>query len=296
MLKKVLILGKDGQLGNALTNALQKKHVLMSLNKTDGNIENKKLIEKKIREFKPDFIINAAAYTNVEEAEKNKNKAFLINADSVLNLSYLSNKYNCALIHFSTDYVFDGCKTNCYEINDIPNPINVYGKSKLKGEYNILRTNNKFYIIRISWLLSDNKKSFLSKIIKLILTKKEINVVNDQKGSPISAEFVATICNMLILKKAHSFNQIFHLSTKGKVNWYEIVKYLQKKIPSLSKHCKVSPINSKDYISKVKRPKNSLLNHNDIETYLNIRIPDWKTDIQPIIKKISEKINYKNDF
>ncbi|MDC3063363.1 dTDP-4-dehydrorhamnose reductase [Alphaproteobacteria bacterium] len=296
MVKKVLILGKDGQLGNTLTKILQKKHVLMSLNKIDGNIKNKTLIEKKIKEFKPDFIINAAAYTNVEAAEKNKNEAFLINAESVLNLSNLSKKYDSILIHFSTDYVFDGIKNKCYEISDIPNPINVYGQSKLKGEYNILKTNNKFYIIRISWLLSDNKNSFLSKIIKLILTKKEINVVNDQKGSPISTEFVAKICDMLILKKEHSFNQIFHLSTKGKVDWYEIVKYLQQKIPSLSKYCKVSPINSENYISNVKRPKNSLLNHYDIETYLNIRIPDWKTDIDPIIKKISKKINYKNDY
>ncbi len=296
MIKRVLILGKDGQLGNTLTNVLEKKHVLMSLNKIDGDIKNKKLIEKKIKEFKPDFIINAAAYTNVEEAEKNKNEAFLINAESVLNLSNLSKKYDCALIHFSTDYVFDGNKTKCYEINDIPNPINIYGKSKLKGEYNILNTNNKFYILRISWLLSDNKNSFLNKIIKLILTKKEINVVNDQKGSPISAEFVAKICDKLILKKEHSFNQIFHLSTKGKVDWYEIVKYMQKKIPSLLKHCEVSPINSKDYISNVKRPKNSLLNHYDIEAYLNIKIPNWKTDIDPIIEKLSKKINYKNDF
>ena len=100
---------------------------------------------------------------------------------------------------------------------------------------------------------------------------------------------------MLILKKDPSFNQIFHLSTKGEVNWYEIVKYLQKKIPPLVKYCKVFPINSKDYISNVKRPKNSLLNHHNIETYLNTKIPDWKTNIDPIIKKISKKINYKND-
>ena len=295
MTKKVLILGKDGQLGNALTRVLKKKHKLMSLNKNDGNITNKKLIEKKIIKFKPDFIINAAAYTNVDAAEQNKNKAFLINAESVLNLSTLSKKYDCALIHFSTDYVFDGNKIKCYEVNDIPNPINVYGKSKLKGEYNILNTNDKFYIIRVSWILSDNKNSFLSKIIKLILTKEEINVVNDQKGSPISSEFVAQICNMLILKKDPSFNQIFHLSTKGEVNWYEIVKYLQKKIPPLVKYCKVFPIKSEDYISNVKRPKNSLLNHHNIETYLNTKIPDWKTNIDPIIKKISKKINYKND-
>ena len=237
MTKKVLILGKDGQLGNALTRVLKKKHTLMSLSKNDGNIINKKLIEKKIIEFKPDFIINAAAYTDVDAAEKNKNEAFLINAESVLNLSMLSKRYDCALIHFSTDYVFDGKKIKRYDINDIPNPVNVYGKSKLKGEYNILNTNDKFYIIRVSWLLSENKNSFLSKIIKLILTKKEINVVNDQKGSPISTELVAKICDMLILKKDHSFNQIFHLSTKGEVNWYEIVKYLQKKIPPLVKYC-----------------------------------------------------------
>ena len=116
---------------------MQKKHSLVSLNKATGNIMNDKLIEKWIIKFNPDFIINAAAYTNVEKAETNKTEAYNVNSEAVLNLSKLSKKYDCTLIHFSTDYVFDGNETKLYETTDIPNPINVYGKSKLQGEINI---------------------------------------------------------------------------------------------------------------------------------------------------------------
>ena len=176
-------------------------------------------------------------------------------------------------------------------MTDKPNPINVYGKSKLKGEINILNTNKKFYILRISWLLSENENSFLGKITNLIFSNKKLNVVDDQIGSPISTNYVAKICNKLIEKKTHDFNKIFHLSSKGKVSWYEIAKYLQEKIPSLMNHCKILPISSKNYTSNVSRPKNSLLNHRDIEKYLKIKMPDWKTDIDSIIKIIDEKIN-----
>ena len=145
-------------------------------------------------------------------------------------------------------------------------------------------------------ILSDNKNSFLSKIIKLILTKEEINVVNDQKVISTSLlNLLHKICDMLILKRT-SFNQIFHLSTKGEIIGMKLLNILQKKIPPLVKYCKVFPINSKDYISNVKRPKNSNFKHAFVlKTYLNTKIPDWKTNIDPIIKKISKKINYKND-
>ena len=290
MKKKILILGKNGQLGHALIKNMQKKHSLVSLNKATGNIMNDKLIEKWIIKFNPDFIINAAAYTNVEKAETNKTEAYNVNSKAVLNLSKLSKKYDCTLIHFSTDYVFDGNETKLYETTDIPNPINVYGKSKLQGEINIQRTNNKFYIIRVSWLLSENKNSFISKISKLMLKNTKLNIVDDQKGSPVSSDFVAKVCNKLILKEKHKYNQIFHLSTKGNVSWYEIVLHLQNKIPFLKKSCKVFPINSYEFKSNVNRPKNSLLNHQKIKNYLNLNIPDWKTDIDPIIQKIRKRI------
>ena len=121
-----------------------------------------------------------------------------------------------------------------------------------------------------------------------MLENTKLNIVNDQKGSPVSSDFVAKVCNKLILKEKHKYNQIFHLSTKGNVSWYEIVLHLQNKIPFFKKCCKIFPINSNEFKSNVNRPKNSLLNHQKIENYLNINIPDWKTDIDPIIQKISK--------
>ncbi len=163
----------------------------------------------------------------------------------------------------------------------------------MKGENNILHVGCKFYILRVSWLMSEEKNNFLYKIGSQMQNKNKLNVVNDQIGSPISTSLVAEICKKLILKTKPSFNKIFHLSTKGKISWYDIALHLQKTILQ-SSTCILLPVSSKDYKSRVHRPKNSLFFHYDIENYLNIQIPNWKEDINPILNNLSFKLNSKN--
>src|SRR3989338_10211532 len=214
---KILILGEKGMLGNYLTREF-KNYELYACGKDDINITDKKEVSEKIVEIKPDFVINAAAYTDVDGAESNQKLAFEVNAEGVKNLAICCKKNDSVLVHVSTDYVFDGIRDD-YDEDAKPKPINVYGKSKYAGEKYLKLINPPYYLVRASWLYGSNGKNFVYAILDLAKKQKEISVVNDQRGTPTYARDLAAAIRCII-EQEPDFG-IYHRTNDGVCTWFD---------------------------------------------------------------------------
>jgi dTDP-4-dehydrorhamnose reductase len=271
---KILLIGGSGQIGFALKKELKILGKIESPNRHEFDLTNFELFRKKIQILKPNLIINAAAYTEVDLAETNPELAYKINAEAPKVLAEESLKLDIPLIHFSTDYVFDGRKKKTYSEEDIPNPINIYGKSKLEGEQAIQKIYNKFIIIRTSWVYDPNRgKNFYRTIKKLFQEKNEIRVVNDQYGCPTSARFLAKkitkVLNQLNLNPADEKRWgIYHLTEDIKMTWFDFAKkiFILEKSLINKKDFNIIPVRTIDYSTVAKRPLNSVLDLEKIKS------------------------------
>ena len=292
---KVLILGSRGQLGKILYNYLLKKKIFIvsSLSRENFDFTNNIKLTKYINQIDPDVVINCVAYTDVENAETNKKKCFLINSKFTSVLSDLCIKNNCFLIHFSTDFVFNGKKGNYKESNKVSS-INYYGHTKILGENIIKKKLKKYIIIRTSWLYSNSKNNFFTKIITKIKNKEDIQVVNDQFGFPTSCYDLAkvTIKLITIFKNNNKIKTgVYHYSNYGikEISWFDFAKkinyFYYKKTNNFSKIISVS---SKNFKTLAKRPVNSSLNIDKICNTFNIKKKKWDMELKRIIR--SERI------
>lgn len=294
---KVIVFGANGLIGNEFCRKLDKKiFKLYKFSKNQCDITDLNDIKLKINNILPSFIINAAAYTDVDKAEKNKTTCLKINAKSLNNISKLAKKYNAWLIHFSTDYIFDGSKNLYYREIDKPRPLSIYGTSKLISEEEIIKSNCKYLIFRISWIYGNNNKNFPKTIINKLQTEENINVINDQYGAPTSANF---ICNsiikcmktILLKKNQYQFIGIYNLSSKGKTNWYEIAKFIKNHIITnkiFLTTTKITPIKTSKYKVEAVRPNNSLLYKRKIYNKFKIKSVFWKKDLKKFINDIHD--------
>ena len=295
----ILIFGKNGQIGKELVSRLRKNMEVYAFNSKEVNFLDTRNLEKKIDIIKPKIIINAAAYTKVDEAEKNKKEAFIINSEAVGLIASKARENGSKLIHFSTDYVFNGNKKTSYKESDLTNPINVYGQSKLRGESLIINSKCNYFILRTSWVISKYGNNFLSKIIDQILNREELKIVNDQYGAPSSANFIAKVVKKIIDSDKNIKDGIYHCSNSGIVSWYEITQYVYKylrrnsleskneKIKNLmKKNLVIQPIHSKDLALLAKRPKFSKLNCSKLQKVLHYKFPIWQQEVKKIIKEI----------
>ncbi len=274
-MQKVLITGADGMLGKDLC-AILEKHGYFTI-KTDKNnmdILDPKLIERVVLNEKPDFVIHCAAYTNVDKAEDEPDKAMSINAKGTENVAICCGKNDIPIIYISTDYVFDGNKQTPYEPTDKPNPLNVYGKTKLAGEAAIQKFCKKFYIVRTSWLYGIHGKNFVETMKKLS-SKNELKVVNDQKGCPT---WTKDLCAGLITFLKGKPCGIYHICGSGETTWYEFAKEIFKQC-GLSVN--VTPCNSDEYKTKAIRPKYSAMNNNGF-------CRDWKEALSEYLKSTKD--------
>lgn len=296
----ILIFGKNGQIGRELVSKLGKNMEVHAFNSKEVNFLDSGNLEKKIDLIKPKIIINAAAYTKVDEAEKNKKEAFTINSEAVGLIASKAKENGSKLIHFSTDYVFNGNKKTSYKENDLANPINVYGQSKLSGENLIINSKCNYFIIRTSWVISKYSNNFLSNIIDQILNKDQLKIVNDQYGAPSSANFIAKVVKKIIDSNKNIKDGIYHCSNSGIVSWYEITQYVYKylkkssfksknrKIKNLMrKNLLIQPVRSKDLFLFAKRPKFSKLNCLKLQKVLNYEFPVWNEEVKKIINEIT---------
>ena len=238
-----------------------------------------------------DIIINCAAYTQVDKAEEEQKLANQVNNLAVSQLAQIAKNQQAKLIHISTDYVFDGKNNKPYKETDRTNPISVYGKTKLAGEnaiQEILPTNAT--IIRVSWMYSEYGNNFVKTMLRIGKERDEINVINDQIGSPTYATDLAEVILQAIkyknLKKENQITQIYHYSNEGKISWYEFAKEIFK-IAKVD--CKVNPIVSEDYPALAKRPKISLMNKSKISHRFDIRIIELRKSLEACIKILKEQ-------
>ena len=284
--KKILVTGANGQLGNECRQlAKQIKNVdFVFTDVEELSITDEVAIEKIFSENSFDYCINAAAYTAVDNAEKDNDTAFAINADAVGYLARACNKYDCKLIHISTDYVFDGEKEIGYLEDDATGPINVYGFSKLSGEQLALQCNAQTVVIRTSWVYSYFGKNFVKTMMKLMQEKPEISVVSDQIGKPTYAADLASAIFNIIFSFDEFIPGMYHYSNKGVISWYDFAMAI-KEIGNYS--CNVNPIPSSAYPVPAKRPHYSVLITDKIETVYGIEIPHWKVSLKKCMQLLS---------
>ena len=266
----IVLCGKKGKLGSFLNQHLSKNHNLVALSREDIDFFDERAFRKKIISLKPEIIINAAAYTDVDLSEKLKEYALKINFNFTQFISSIALRIDATLIHFSTDYVFDGKKDSPYKETDLTNPINFYGLSKLYGERSIIDSSCRFLIFRISTLLGGYKDNLVYKILHKGFKNEEFTVVSDQLITPTSVEFIAKNIELVLNKNIYDnfrFNNIYHLSPKGEISPFQLANLLfeifNEKIKKdmLNKN-KIKSILQKDFQSAAIRPKNCILNSN----------------------------------
>jgi len=277
---RILVTGANGQLGMTFQSLASEhpEHEFFFYTSKELDITDPDSIEAKFHESKPEVAINCAAYTAVDQAENEPEKAFAVNSDGVKNLVEACRNFNSALIHISTDYVFDGTNHRPYAETDPVKPIGVYGQSKRAGEEAILDSSISALIIRTSWVYSEFGNNFVKTMLRLGKERDELNVIFDQIGTPSNTYDLAHAIMVAIEQKSKwvGNQEIFHFSNEGVCSWYDFALTIFE-IAGID--CKVNPILSKDYPTKAERPHYSVLDKTAFKNSFNIQIPNWRSSL-----------------
>ncbi|RXM46299.1 dTDP-4-dehydrorhamnose reductase [Flavobacterium sp. YO12] len=277
-MKKILVTGATGQLGSELLvlSPSYLRYEWIFVDRTKATLDDLDLLESQLAAIKPDVIFNCGAYTAVDKAESEKELAFKVNYLAVELIAKYTAKNNAKLIHISTDYVFDGSSSIALDEEAATNPINVYGESKLAGEKACLKENPESIIIRTSWVYSKFGNNFVKTMQRLMQEREEINVVNDQIGSPTYAADLAKAM-IDIVESSKWIPGIYNYSNEGEISWYEFALSIKE---FGQYNCKVGGIPSSSYPTPAKRPSFSLLNKEKIKTVYNLDVPDYKKSLK----------------
>lgn len=277
----ILVTGSNGQLGSEIRNISTRFPFYRFLFTTKDTlaIEDSEAVNNFFEKNRIHYCINCAAYTAVDKAEAEQDRAFLINGDAVGILAAVCQAHHAQFIHISTDYVYDGKKEIALKEEDAVAPLNVYGWSKLKGEELALNKNPSSIIIRTSWVYSSYGNNFVKTMLRLFREKEEINVVADQFGSPTyAADLAATILQCIVqIEGGESLQGIFNYSNEGVINWYQFAMAIKELVNS---NCRVNPIPSSSYKTPATRPQYSVLNTSKIKEHVHLEIPFWEDSLQ----------------
>lgn len=281
----VLVTGSSGQLGQSLqfiaTNHKAIQFVFCA--SADLDITNFKQCQTVFKKYQPNYCINAAAYTAVDKAETEPEKAYAINVTGAKNIAEVCKANNTVLLHISTDFVFDGTKSTPYNESDLPNPTGVYGKTKLEGELAVKQTLDKYYIVRTSWVYSPFGHNFMKTMLRLASERDSISVVNDQIGTPTHAVDLANALVQIILtdNRQPTTNKfgIYHFSNEGQCSWYDFAK----KIFEINKiNINLQSIPTSSFPTPAKRPSYSVLEKSKIKAFLELEIKDWEESLKTV--------------
>jgi len=293
---RIVLFGKSGQIGHELRRTLMPFGEIIMPDRKEVDFENRGQLREALRLMAPDVIVNAAGYTAVDDAEADEARAFRINAEAPEVLADYARYNGSLLVHYSTDYVFDGKKDAPYIETDVPSPPNVYGRSKRVGEQVIEQGGCHHFIFRTSWVHSFRGNNFVRTIWQQAQKQKSLDVVADQTGIPTSAELVADITALCI---GGFFSDIlpeglYHLSASGETNWYELACYIVNKMQDAGIQTTlmagdIRPVASTQYSLPARRPANSRLDNTQLCSRLGFELPEWSFHIDRTLSRLFEE-------
>jgi dTDP-4-dehydrorhamnose reductase len=299
---RILLTGKNGQVGAELAALLPRIAEVAAFDRTELNLLNPDRIRQAIRDVKPTVIVNAAAYTSVDQAESEKEQARIINADAPALMAEEAKRIGAALVHYSTDYVFDGGRILAYDETDPPKPINVYGETKLAGEQAIRAIGLPHLIFRTAWVYGTRGRNFLLTMLRLATEREELRVVHDQFGAPTwsreIAKGTARILEQLTQQGQDAmsrFGGIYHMTAAGKTSWYEFAKAILEiaviTAPGVDWFAtatggrplvvrRITPIATEQYPTLARRPAYSVLSNCRLKQIFGLELPDWRAQLR----------------
>lgn len=293
---KILLLGKTGQIGQALRHALPPLGEVVALGRGDADLRDPGALRFALTTHRPDVIVNAAAYTAVDLAETEQDAANQVNALAVSVLARYAKDARALLVHYSTDYVFDGDIDRPYTEDDAPRPLNVYGATKLAGESAILETGCDALVFRCSWVYAPHSRNFPATILRLARTREILDVVADQVGAPTSATLIADVTAQAIARHRQQPlpGSIYHLASTGATSWHAFARYLVAGATARGVVLTLTPdhihaIASKDYPTAAKRPHNSRLDTARLSAALGLRLPSWTIGADRFLDQLSAR-------
>ncbi len=284
---KILVTGSAGQLGSETVSLLKTSGVdVIGLDRYALDFCQPANIKEIVSSFKADWVINCAAYTKVDLAEQEKDKAFLINSDAVQSLAEGVKESNGKLIHISTDFIFDGMQSHPYSEDDMPNPLGVYGQSKLAGEEAVLDVLSEATIVRTSWVYSAHGNNFVKTILKLATEKDEIRVIDDQLGSPTWARDIARAIISMINTNVSG---VYNFTNEGVASWYDLAHEVVEIAEPLGLPVRVrriTPIPASEYTTLAERPHYSVLNKQKVRDVIDFDIPHWRESLVNMMNQL----------
>ena len=291
---KILLLGKNGQVGSELQSPLASLGELTAWDRRDLDLSSLDSIREKIRVLRPNIIVNAAAYTAVDQAESESDLAMVINGAAPGVLAEEAKRLDALLVHYSTDYVFDGSKSLPYTEQDAPNPLNVYGRSKLAGEQAICAQAQRFLIFRTSWVYDVHSKNFLTTIKRAGAKRSELSIVNDQIGAPTWSREIAKATAQIIGLYLERPDQkqiggTYHLTAQGQTSWFDFAQAAAEEglFAVLEHPPTLRAIPSKEYPSPTKRPMYSVLSNAKLLDQFGVQLPVWKVSLRECLESNS---------
>ena len=294
---KILLLGKNGQVGWELQRSLAPLGEVLALDRNSsshcGDLSNLEGLADTVRVFRPDVVVNAAAYTAVDKAESDQSTANLINALAPEVLARACAAIGAYLVHFSTDYVFDGAGQKPWLESDVTGPLNVYGHSKLAGEKGIAKQGAKHVIFRTSWVYGTEGGNFAKTMLRLAQEREKMAVINDQFGAPTGAALLADVTALCLQHEPHKphLSGIYHLAAAGETTWHAYARYVLQQAQSLKPSLKytvkeVAAVATTEFPTPAARPLNSRLNCSQLENALQLKLPAWQTGVDAMLAKI----------
>ena len=291
---KILLLGKNGQVGWELQRSLAPLGEVLALDRNSsthcGDLANLEGLAETVRVFRPQVVVNAAAYTAVDKAESDQTTAHLINALAPEVLSRACAAIDALLVHYSTDYVFDGGGQTPWVETDTTGPVNVYGRSKLAGEQGIAKQGARHIVFRTSWVYGTEGGNFAKTMLRLAQEREKMAVINDQYGAPTGAALLADI-TALSLQQTQTLSGIYHLAAAGETTWHAYAQYVLQKAkqfkPDIDYKVKeVAAVPTSEFPTPAQRPLNSRLNCSKLQQALQCQLPDWQKGVDSMLSKI----------
>jgi dTDP-4-dehydrorhamnose reductase len=294
---RILIVGANGQVGHELRRAFADSGEVVARDRSSVDLTDSGQIRAVVRETAPDIILNAAAYTAVDRAESERETAMAVNGDAPGILAEEAARLNALLVHYSTDYVFDGTKTEPWVETDAPNPLNVYGASKLAGERAIAQAGGRYLIFRTSWVYGPRGNNFLFTMLRLGKQRDQLNVVADQIGAPTTSLELADATHAAVSKilegsrPTDSWAGIYHLTCGGAVSWCGFAQAIFERSRGIldGRIPQVRPIPASAYPTAAQRPQNSVLSNEKLFEEFGVRLPDWKDALGAVMHQLDEK-------